>query len=482
MREQKANVQEISKATGATEGQSREILSAARSAEQMGTLQGNNFSPKQIQENTAWSTTKGANIIQGEKIAFAERGVEMPEYAKRHGEVETQQAISGQDKFDTLSDALQGDKQAADALAGANTTLAVNQTDATNLKDNGLITQTQADAIPENGVGAVHMSMRDTPDGHAAATSTVQTGNSTTSDNSTTSNEEQSFGSATSAQQNLQHAPAIEHFISAAERATPGSSSRLLGAEMAKSLSPIISQAGDGRTQQTMDGGASVGRSGLLREVGKALGVNLSAGVNMSNVNGHSTTTDQIAAAAGHKIDQFRDSATTQADNAHLTGEAREQFINQNVALQSEAFYKPLLQKAQETAEARSTSSIVSDVSLPESARPAAEAPDNSFSRQGASSPQEYAEMMRQNAAGNQPAPRAESPQPQQEPQQAPVPYQPGLSGNPRPAHDASTESTDSSLESHESHGIHPPVGNSNSDSGIPIQTSNGGGNKNIPG
>ena len=532
MREQKANVNEISQATGATEGQSREILSAARSAEQMGTLEGNNFSPKQMQENSAWSTSKGANIIQGERAAFAERGVKMPEYAKRHGETDMQQAMSGQDKFDTLSQALHGDKQAADALAGANTTLAVNQTDATNLQDNGLITQTQAEAIPKNGVGTVHMSMRDTPDGQSAATATIQTGNSTVSDNSFTSNSDQTFGSAASAQQNLQHAPAIESFIAASERTNTGSSSRLLGAEMAKSLSPFITQSGDGRTQQAIDGGASIGRSGFLREVGKALGVNLSAGVNMNNINGHSTATDQIAAAAGHKIQQFRDSATEQADAAHLSGNAREQFINQNVALQSEAFYKPLLKAAQDTAEARSTGSIVSDISTPQAAQPAAAQPEKGFMREGISSPQEYAARMKQNTGDStstaQPSqaeatPLYQEPQPTpvpsqpglsgstrnensqatgshvdnhltaqpgrteatplyQEPQPTPVPFQPGLSGSSRSVHSQATESYDGNHDNMGSNSIHPPVPSSQSESGIPVQQNNGVSNKNIPG
>ncbi len=106
--------------------------------------------------------------------------------------------------------------------------------------------------------------------------------------------------------------------------------------------------------------------------MGKAVGVDLSAGVNMSNINGRSTTTDQIAAAAGHKIQQFRDSATEQADAAHLSGRDRE-FINQNVALQSEAFYRPLLKAAQETAEAHSTGSIVSDISTPQTTQPTPE-------------------------------------------------------------------------------------------------------------
>ncbi|EBY3981274.1 hypothetical protein D4X44_21175 [Salmonella enterica subsp. enterica serovar Enteritidis] len=403
MREQKANIQEISKATGATESQSREILSAARSAEQMGTLEGNNFSPKQMQENSAWSTSKGANIIQGEKAAFAERDVAMPEYARRHGETEMHQAISGQDKFDTLSDALKGDKPAADALAGANTTLAINQNDARNLEDSGLINQTQADAVPDNGVGTVHMSMRDTPDGKNASTSTVKTGSSTVSDDSFTNNSEQTFGSAPSAQQNLQHAPAIERFVASAERTNAGSSSRLLGAEIAKSLSPFISQSGDGRTQQAIDGGASVGKSGFLREVGKAVGVDLSAGVNMSNINGRSTTTDQIAAAAGHKIQQFRDSATAQADAAHLSGRDREEFINQNVALQSEAFYRPLLKAAQETAEAHSTGSIVSDISTPQTKQATPEKNESGFTRGGISSPMEYAARKQMETESAQP-------------------------------------------------------------------------------
>ena len=403
MREQKANIQEISKATGATESQSREILSAARSAEQMGTLEGNNFSPKQMQENSAWSTSKGANIIQGEKAAFAERDVAMPEYARRHGETEMHQAISGQDKFDTLSDALKGDKPAADALAGANTTLAINQNDARNLEDSGLINQTQADAVPDNGVGTVHMSMRDTPDGKNASTSTVKTGSSTVSDDSFTNNSEQTFGSAPSAQQNLQHAPAIERFVASAERTNAGSSSRLLGAEIAKSLSPFISQSEDGRTQQAIDGGASVGKSGFLREVGKAVGVDLSAGVNMSNINGRSTTTDQIAAAAGHKIQQFRDSATAQADAAHLSGRDREEFINQNVALQSEAFYRPLLKAAQETAEAHSTGSIVSDISTPQTKQATPEKNESGFTRGGISSPMEYAARKQMETESAQP-------------------------------------------------------------------------------
>ncbi|EBT0480775.1 conjugal transfer protein TraG [Salmonella enterica subsp. enterica serovar Enteritidis] len=419
MREQKANIQEISKATGATESQSREILSAARSAEQMGTLEGNNFSPKQMQENSAWSTSKGANIIQGEKAAFAERGVAMPEYARRHGETEMHQAISGQDKFDTLSDALKGDKPAADALAGANTTLAINQNDARNLEDSGLINQTQADAVPDNGVGTVHMSMRDTPDGKNASTSTVKTGSSTVSDDSFTNNSEQTFGSAPSAQQNLQHAPAIERFVASAERTNAGSSSRLLGAEIAKSLSPFISQSGDGRTQQAIDGGASVGKSGFLREVGKAVGVDLSAGVNMSNINGRSTTTDQIAAAAGHKIQQFRDSATTQADAAHLSGRDREEFINQNVAVQTEAFYRPLLKAAQETAEAHSTGSIVSDISTPQTKQATPEKSESGFTRGGISSPMEYAARKQMETESAQPQHAGYVPQHQEQQQPA---------------------------------------------------------------
>lgn len=419
MREQKANIQEISKATGATESQSREILSAARSAEQMGTLEGNNFSPKRMQENSAWSTSKGANIIQGEKAAFAERDVAMPEYARRHGETEMHQAISGQDKFDTLSDALKGDKPAADALAGANTTLAINQNDARNLEDSGLINQTQADAVPDNGVGTVHMSMRDTPDGKNASTSTVKTGSSTVSDDSFTNNSEQTFGSAPSAQQNLQHAPAIERFVASAERTNAGSSSRLLGAEIAKSLSPFISQSGDGRTQQAIDGGASVGKSGFLREVGKAVGVDLSAGVNMSNINGRSTTTDQIAAAAGHKIQQFRDSATEQADAAHLSGRDREEFINQNVALQSEAFYRPLLKAAQETAEAHSTGSIVSDISTPQTKQATPEKSESGFTRGGISSPMEYAARKQMETESAQPQHAGYVPQHQEQQQPA---------------------------------------------------------------
>lgn len=419
MREQKANIQEISKATGATESQSREILSAARSAEQMGTLEGNNFSPKQMQENSAWSTSKGANIIQGEKAAFAERDVAMPEYARRHGETEMHQAISGQDKFDTLSDALKGDKPAADALAGANTTLAINQNDARNLEDSGLINQTQADAVPDNGVGTVHMSMRDTPDGKNASTSTVKTGSSTVSDDSFTNNSEQTFGSAPSAQQNLQHAPAIERFVASAEHTNAGSSSRLLGAEIAKSLSPFISQSGDGRTQQAIDGGASVGKSGFLREVGKAVGVDLSAGVNMSNINGRSTTTDQIAAAAGHKIQQFRDSATEEADAAHLSGRDREEFINQNVALKTEAFYRPLLKAAQETAEAHSTGSIVSDISTPQTKQATPEKSESGFTRGGISSPMEYAARKQMETESAQPQHAGYVPQHQEQQQPA---------------------------------------------------------------
>ncbi|ECN1823308.1 hypothetical protein LE37_21995 [Salmonella enterica subsp. enterica serovar Enteritidis] len=553
MREQKANVQEISKATGATESQSREILSAARSAEQMGTLEGNNFSPKQMQENSAWSTSKGANIIQGEKAAFAERDVAMPEYARRHGETDMHQALSGQDKFDTLSDALKGDKPAADALAGANTTLAINQNDARNLEDSGLINQTQADAVPDNGVGTVHMSMRDTPDGKNASTSTVKTGSSTVSDDSFTTNSEQTFGSAPSAQQNLQHAPAIERFVASAERTNAGSSSRLLGAEIAKSLSPFISQSGDGRTQQAIDGGASVGKSGFLREVGKAVGVDLSAGVNMSNINGRSTTTDQIAAAAGHKIQQFRDSATEQADAAHLSGRDREEFINQNVALQSEAFYRPLLKAAQETAEAHSTGSIVTDISTPQTTQPTPEKSESGFTRGGISSPLEYAARKqaetesaqpqraeyvpqhqeqqqpaaseRANPSGNTlverpavteaqqsgtlpsarqdavisettapalPTPGAESSPAAQQvmvnessqyqgPQPSPLPSQPALSGGSRNGPAQAAEPNEAADESTHSSSAHPPVASSNSDSGIPLQTSTGGNNKNIP-
>ncbi|PXW50372.1 conjugal transfer mating pair stabilization protein TraG [Grimontella sp. AG753] len=487
MREQKENIREISKATGGNESQSRDLLSAARSADQMGALQGNNYDPKQMQENTAWSTTKGANIIQGERTAFADRGVDMPDYAKRHGESDIQQALSGQDKFNTLSQSLHGDKQAADALTGANTTLAVNKTDATNLKDNGLITQTQADAIPDNGVGTVHMSLRDTPDGQKAATSSVQSGNSTGVDNSFSENNGQSFGSPASAQQSLQHAPAIERLISSSERTAPGSSSRILGAEMASSLKPFIHQTGDGRTQQSVEGGGTIGRTGLLKEVGKALGVNLNAGVSMNDISGRATVTDQIAAAATHKIEQFRQNATEEADAAQLTGSTREQFINQNVALRSEAFYKPLLKSAQETADGQSSGSIVSDISTPQAVQHSTGKTDNSFSRSGASSPQEYAEQMRgkteQNQSSPQPGQTVIAPQQQVEPQQRPpVPHQPALAGSSRSAQNLQSEANENSQEGTESNGIHPPVSGNSGEKGIPIQASSKGSNKNIPG
>ncbi|EDA1371575.1 hypothetical protein A4K78_22480 [Salmonella enterica subsp. enterica serovar Typhimurium] len=252
----------------------------------------------------------------------------------------------------------------------------------------------------------------------------------------------------------------------------------------------------------------------------------------MSNINGHSTATDQIAAAAGHKIQQFRDSATEQADAAHLSGNAREQFINQNVALQSEAFYKPLLKAAQDTAEARSTGSIVSDISTPQAAQSAAAQPDQGFTREGISSPQEYAARMRQNAEDStstaqpsqaeatpqykesqtapvpyqpglsgssqsehsqaneshvdnhvtaQPSPTEAAPQ-YQEKQPTPVPYQPGLSGSSRNEHSQANESHDDNHDNSGSNSIHPPVSGGHSETGIPVQQNSGVSNKNIPG
>lgn len=537
MREQKQNVWEISVETGKSESESRELLAASRSADQMGALQGNDYSARQMQENTAWSTRKGANIIEGEKTAFDKRGMQMPEYAKRHGETDMQQSISGQEKFNTLSSALKGDKQASDALVGANTNLAVNHEDAANLKDDGLITPTQAATIPEQGVGTVHMSMRETPEGKAIASSNVQAGNSATIDNGYSENNGQSFGSPVSAQQNLQHAPSIERLIAASESAAPGSSSRILGTEVASSLKPFIHQTGDGRTQQSIEGGASIGRSGLIKQLGKALGVTFNGAVNMNDISGRATVTDQIASAATHKIEQFRQNAVSQADTAKLTGETREQFINQNVAIQSEAFYKPLLKAAQETADAQSSGSVVSDVSMPRPQQPATEAQPNSFTRSGAGSPGEYAQQLKQNTASSEPAlkptaPAQIPPAPSQNvqtagftgsvqqsvaeprlpggnenkqmttggaqnavqtevvapnaevPQQPPVvPNQQALSGSTRNAPKQSHEEarTINAEETPETNSLYPPVSGRSSGAEVPLEGENNTKNKNVP-
>ncbi|ELY2701070.1 conjugal transfer protein TraG N-terminal domain-containing protein [Cronobacter sakazakii] len=405
MREQKANVEEISKATGTSESEARTLLAESRSAEQMGVLQGNDYNTRQMQENSAWSTQKGASVIQGEKSAYQERGVAMPEQAKRHGEIETHKTLSEQDKFNSLSGAIGSDKSTADAFAGANTTIAVTKPEAEQLLNNNLLQPTQAEAIPENGVGAVHMSMRESSDGKNMASASVQTGNSTSVDNSFSANEGQNFGSAISAQQNLQKAPNIERIIDASERTNPGSSSRVVGSEIANSLSPFIHQTGDDRTQETLDGGISVGRTGLMRKLGNALGVQLQAGASMTDVNGRSTAVDQIAAAATQRVEQFRNSANEQADEAKLTGSAREQFVNQQVAMQTEALYKQLLKTAEETASAQSNGSIVSQVSLMEKNAATASTPqqENGFVRKGASSPGEYMEMQqRKNETGSE--------------------------------------------------------------------------------
>ncbi len=398
MREQKANVKEIQAATGKSESDSRDLLAAGRSAEQMGVLEGNGYSPKQVQENTAYSTEKGAAVIAGEQTAYNERGVQMVDTAHRRGEIETHQGISDQGAFNTVSKGIGGDKAATDAKAGANTVLAVTKPEAENLRDNQLITETQADAVPQDGVGVVHMSRREDAEGNNISTGSLQTGNNTTVDNSWRNDSGQTLGTEISAQQNLQDYKSVEGLINATERANPGSAPLVVGAEAARSLSPILQQHSNSTSQQTIRGGVDVGDGGVIGGLGKVLGVKLNAGVGADHISADGETYNKIAGAFSQKVGQFQTAATKEADVRGMQGADREEFINQTTAIRTSALYNEALAVTKQNAESASSGSIINDISTPKpvgSSTQPTQADETGFSRNGVSSPQEMVEQMR---------------------------------------------------------------------------------------
>ncbi|MEH0013059.1 conjugal transfer protein TraG N-terminal domain-containing protein [Citrobacter portucalensis] len=460
MREQKANVDEIREATGLTTGQSRDLMAAGRSAEQMGVLEGNNYDPRAIQGNTAWSSEKGANIIKGEKTAFEERDEKMPEFAERRGEVDMHQAMSEQEQFNKYSNSLGGDKSAADALTGSKT-LAVTKQDADALEKSSLITKPQADAVNPDGAAVVTIASRELPDGKQVSTSNVTTGNSTNRNDSYVDQGGQTFGSPQSAQQNLQDPQAIERLYAASERKAAGSGHLVLGAEIASGLSPFLSQSGNENTQQTISGGIRAGDTGFLKKAGEILGFKVNAGVTMNEINGRSLATNQISAGAAHKIEQYRDSATLDANAAHMTGQAKEDFINQTVAVRTKALNDQLREAGMEVAYARTNGSIVDGVSTPKSNDSVPRTDDVRFNTEYGSSGQEYVERMRT-----------------QQPITPSVSSGSHGGGNHQEEGGATEQGT---TRNGQAGGIHPPVAGNTSDQGIPVRNSSSK-DKGLPG
>lgn len=463
MREQKANVDEIREATGLTTGQSRDLMAAGRSAEQMGVLEGNNYDPRAIQGNTAWSSEKGANIIKGEKTAFEERDEKMPEFAERRGEIDMHQAMSEQDQFDKYSNTLGGDKPAADAFTGSKT-LAVTKADAEALEKNNLVTRTQADAINPDEAAVVTIASRERQDGQQVSTSNIKTGNSTNRNDSYIDQGGQTFGSPQSSQQNLQDVQAIERIYAASETKAPGSGHLILGGEIASALSPFFNQSGNESTQQTINGAASVGESGFLKKAGEVLGIKFSGAVNMNESNGRTVAANQIAAGAAHKIEQFRDSATKDADTAHMTGKAREDFINQNVAIRTKDLNDQLRNAGMNMAYARSTGSIVDSISTPKTDTPAPRTDEVRFNTEYGSSGQEYVARM-----------RSQQPQPQQ-----PTPSVSAGTHGGRGNQEEDNSSEQGSSRNNQAGGMYPPTAENTSEQGIPVRD-NSSKDKGIP-
>ncbi|EEU9575035.1 conjugal transfer protein TraG N-terminal domain-containing protein [Escherichia coli] len=435
MREQKANVNEIGAATGKSEAESRAILSAARSAEQMGTLEGNHFSPEQIQANSAWSTEKGANVIKGEKDVYQKTANSMPATAQRRGEIETHSALAEQGKFDTVSQVLGGDIPAAESIAGANTNLAVTGDEAKKMANSGLLDPVQAKAIPDNSVGIVHMGMRHTDEGKPMATSSMTTGQSTTIDNSFRNDSGQTMGTESSALQQLENPQAVNQLITASEQKQSGSSSLTFATEASRALHPIYNQSQQSVLTNSTTGSASIGVPALAKLFG------LSGGfvAQIEKTSASSGVVDLNTALFQHKLNDYRQEATKAADAMALTGDKREQYINDMVAPQAATLFKTVKDGYTELSASNADKSLGNDMrntaTTKENQQVTDKPRDNMFSVNGAGSPQEYLAMQQkqlQSELLNSSAPHADQPAvnenqhpviPQNEPQVIPQPH-----------------------------------------------------------
>ncbi|EHK7649083.1 conjugal transfer protein TraG N-terminal domain-containing protein [Escherichia coli] len=455
MREQRANVNEIGTATGKSEPESRTILSAARSAEQMGTLEGNHYSPEQMQSNSAWSSEKGANVIQGEKTAYEETGKSMPATAQRRGEIETHTVLAEQGKFDTVSNVIGGDTPAAEAIAGANTNMAVTRNEAQQLANNGLLDKVQVQAIPDNSVGTVHMGLRLGEDGKAVATSSVATGQSTSIDNSFRNDSGQTMGTETSALQQLESPQAVNQLLTASEQKLSGSSPLTFATEASRALNPIYNQA-----QQALSTNSTAASAGISTPaIGKLFGLSASAVAQVEQSNVNSGTIDLNTALFQHKVDGYRQEAEKSADAMSLTGAKREQYITDVVAPQASTLFKTVKEGYTELSASNADRSTGNDMKTPVASQAdqqvTTQPRDNMFSVNGAGSPQEYMAMQRQQH--HQPAPRDKPA---------------GLEGAPT----GSVNKDDDSASS-----AHPPVNLESTQQGIPVEADTAAKSGNIP-
>ncbi|EHD0299419.1 hypothetical protein JYY74_004266 [Salmonella enterica subsp. enterica serovar Enteritidis] len=403
MREQRQNVNEIGTATGKSEAESRTVLSAARSAEQMGTLQGNHYSPEQIQANSAWSSEKGASVIQGEKAAYQQTGQSMPQTAQRRGEIDTHTVLAEQDKFNTVSNVIGGDTQAAEAIAGANTNMAVTKDEGQKMADKGLLDPIQVNAIPENSVGSVHMGLRMGEDGQPVATSSVSTGQSTSIDNSFRNDSGQTMGTEGSALQQLESPQAVNQLISASEQKLPGSSTLTFATEASRALNPIYNQA-----QQAVSTNSTIGSVGVSTPaIGKLFGLEASAVANIEKSNVNSGSVDLNTALFQHKVEGYRQEAGRAADAMSLTGDKREQYINDTVAPQAASLFKTVKDGYAELSAGQADHSTGNSIRAPHSPQDEQQhgsaQRDSMFTHNGVSSPGEYLEQQRRLS---QPAPQ----------------------------------------------------------------------------
>ncbi|EOR7867394.1 conjugal transfer protein TraG N-terminal domain-containing protein [Escherichia coli] len=457
MREQRTNVNEIGTATGKSEPESRTILSAARSADQMGTLEGNHYSPEQMQANSAWSSEKGANVIRGEKAAFQETGKSMPATAQRRGEIETHTVLAEQGKFDTVSNVIGGDTPAAEAIAGANTNMAVTKNEAQQLADSGLLDTVQVQAIPDNSVGTVHMGLRLGEDGKAVATSSVATGQSTSIDNSFRNDSGQTMGTETSALQQLERPQAVNQLMTASEQKLSGSSPLTFATEASRALNPIYNQA-----QQALSTNSTAASAGISTPaIGKLFGLSASAVAQVEQSNVNSGSIDLNTALFQHKVDGYRQEAEKSADAMSLTGAKREQYITDTVAPQASTLFKTVKEGYTELSANNADRSTGNDMRIPGAPAPVNEQQvstqprDTMFTVNGAGSPQEYMAMQRQQL--HQPAPRD------------------------KPAGLEGTQTRSVNRDDDSAFSAHPPVTLENSQQGIPVEADTGVKQGNIP-
>ncbi|ENU4835468.1 conjugal transfer protein TraG N-terminal domain-containing protein [Escherichia coli] len=397
MQEQKANVQEVRDNTGQTESQARNTIAAGNTARNMGDLQGSNYQPRAMQDTAAFNTEKEINTVAGEKREYDNRNVSLAETSQRAGVINVSNSQAEQQKFNTISDTLGSDQIASEAMANANVQVALTNSDGEKMVKHNLLSETQAEAIPEGGVGVANISMRQNADGQNTSSATMHTGNSTKKDNSYTDDTGQTFGSETSAIKALTMPDKVSDFVRESERTQAGSSPMAVAMESSRALNSLYRE-----TAEQMDQNSTKGSVGLSTPaLGQLFGLKAEASASIEKANMHNSHTDVMTAMFENKVSGYRDEALKDANAQGLTGAQREKFVSDSVGTKSAILFNEVKTGLTQKFNESGMTPKVDDLHREEKPVVAAEGAENqssTFSRNGINNPQAYLEQQRKNA------------------------------------------------------------------------------------